>query len=66
MPGDDLSTIDWKVYARSDRHYVKKFEEETNLDCHIMLDVSGSMGYGSRGDHEVRIRRSASRRRSPT
>lgn len=48
MPGDDLSTIDWKVYARSDRHYVKKFEEETNLDCHVMLDVSGSMGYGAR------------------
>ena len=49
MPGDDLATIDWKVYARSDRHYVKKFEEETNLGCHIMLDVSASMGYGSRG-----------------
>ena len=49
MPGDDLSTIDWKVYARTDRHYVKKFEEETNLDCHILLDVSGSMNYGSRG-----------------
>ena len=49
IPGDDLSTIDWKIYARSDRHYVKKFEEETNLACHIMLDVSGSMGYGSRG-----------------
>src|SRR5437763_5187823 len=49
MPGDDLSTIDWKVFARSDRHYVKKFEEETNLDCHIMLDVSASMNYGSRG-----------------
>jgi uncharacterized protein (DUF58 family) len=49
MPGDDLSTMDWKVYARSDRHYVKKFEEETNLDCHVLLDVSGSMGYGSRG-----------------
>jgi uncharacterized protein (DUF58 family) len=47
MPGDDLSTIDWKVYARSDRYYVKKFEEETNLDCHILLDVSGSMAYGS-------------------
>ena len=47
--GDDLSTIDWKVYARSDRYYVKKFEEETNLDCHLMLDVSGSMGYGSSG-----------------
>ena len=48
MPGDDLSTIDWKVYARSDRYYVKKFEEETNLDCHLMLDVSASMAYGSR------------------
>ena len=46
-PGDDLHTIDWKVYARSDRHYIKKFEEETNLDCHLLLDVSGSMGYGS-------------------
>src|SRR5919198_1442076 len=47
IPGDDLATIDWKVYARSDRYYVKKFEEETNLDCHVMLDVSGSMAYGS-------------------
>lgn len=45
LPGDDLSTLDWKVYARSDRHYVKKFEEETNLDCHILLDVSASMAY---------------------
>ncbi len=49
MPGDDLATIDWKVYARSDRYYVKKFEEETNLDCHLMVDVSGSMAYGPRG-----------------
>jgi uncharacterized protein (DUF58 family) len=47
--GDDLSTIDWKVYARSDRHYIKKFEEETNLQCHVLLDVSGSMRYGSHG-----------------
>lgn len=47
MPGDDLATIDWKVYARSDRYYVKKFEEETNLDCHLMVDVSASMLYGS-------------------
>ncbi len=45
LPGDDLSTLDWKVYARSDRHYVKKFEEETNLECHILLDQSGSMAY---------------------
>ncbi len=47
LPGDDLATLDWKVYARSDRHVVKKFEEETNLECHILLDVSRSMGYGS-------------------
>jgi uncharacterized protein (DUF58 family) len=45
MPGDDLSTLDWKVYARSDRHYVKKFEEATNLECHILLDLSASMAY---------------------
>jgi uncharacterized protein (DUF58 family) len=48
MPGDDLSTIDWKVYARSDRYYVKKFEEETNLNCYLLLDISASMGYGGR------------------
>ncbi|HEV8346157.1 MAG TPA: DUF58 domain-containing protein [Vicinamibacterales bacterium] len=47
IAGDALSTIDWKVYARSDRYYVKKFEEETTLDCHVMLDVSNSMSYGS-------------------
>ena len=49
LPGDDLATIDWKVYARTDRHFIKKFEEETNLTCHVLLDVSASMGYGSRG-----------------
>lgn len=49
MPGDDLVNIDWRVFARSDRYFIKKFEEETNLDCHVMLDVSGSMAYGSRG-----------------
>jgi uncharacterized protein (DUF58 family) len=54
LPGDDLSTIDWKVYARSDRYYVKKFEEETNLDCYLLLDVSASMGYESRGVSKLR------------
>ena len=49
MPGDDLSSLDWKVYARSDRHVVKKFEEETNLQCHLLLDVSASMGYEGGG-----------------
>jgi uncharacterized protein (DUF58 family) len=47
FPGDDLTTLDWKVYAKTDRHFVKKYEEETNLDCHILLDVSASMGYAS-------------------
>jgi uncharacterized protein (DUF58 family) len=47
FPGDDLTTLDWKVYGKTDRHFVKKFEEETNLDCHILLDLSASMGYGS-------------------
>jgi uncharacterized protein (DUF58 family) len=45
MHGDDLSTLDWKVYARSNRHYVKKFEEDTNVECHLLVDVSASMGY---------------------
>ena len=48
-PGDDIRHIDWKVYARSDRYYLKEFEEETNLKCHILLDTSASMNYGSNG-----------------
>ena len=49
LPGDDLATLDWKVYARSDRHFIKKYEEETNLTCHMLIDVSASMGYGTHG-----------------
>lgn len=47
MPGDDIKDIDWLVYARTDRYYVKQYEEETNLRAHILLDISGSMGYRS-------------------
>jgi len=47
--GDDPRYIDWRVYARSDRFYVKKFEDETNLRCHLLIDHSRSMGYGSAG-----------------
>jgi uncharacterized protein (DUF58 family) len=47
LPGDDLTTLDWKVFARSDKHFVKKYEEETNLSCHLLIDVSASMGYRS-------------------
>lgn len=46
-PGDDPRHIDWKVYARSDRYYVKEFEEETNMSCHLLLDCSNSMAYAS-------------------
>ncbi|MCW8129811.1 MAG: DUF58 domain-containing protein [Planctomycetota bacterium] len=47
VPGDDIKHIDWKVYAKSDKHYLKLFEEETNLASHVILDASGSMAYGS-------------------
>lgn len=45
VPGDDLKYMDWQVFARTDRYYVKRFEEETNLRCHILLDRSASMGF---------------------
>jgi uncharacterized protein (DUF58 family) len=45
MPGDPLKTIDWKVYGKSDRFYVKEFEEETNLRAYLVLDASASMGF---------------------
>jgi len=47
MPGDPLKSIDWKVWARSDRYLVKQYTEETNLRCHLLLDLSGSMGFRS-------------------
>ena len=46
-PGDDLRYLDWKALARTDREYIKKFEDETNLRCHIILDTSKSMSFGS-------------------
>ena len=50
MPGDSIRDIDWKVYGRTDRFYIKQYEEETNLRAYILLDISGSMSYSS---HEV-------------
>ncbi len=47
MPGDPMKHVDWKVYAKSDRFFVKQFEEETNLRAYIVLDASASMGYAS-------------------
>lgn len=48
MPGDELKRADWKVYGRSDRFYIKEYQEETNLRAYILLDKSGSMGYGKK------------------
>jgi len=47
--GDDPRYIDWRLFARSDRLYIKKFQDETNLRCHLLIDHSRSMGYGSVG-----------------
>ena len=47
MPGDPLKNLDWKVWARSDRYLVKQYTEETNLRCHLLIDLSGSMGFKS-------------------
>jgi uncharacterized protein (DUF58 family) len=47
VPGDDIRHVDWKVYGRTGRYYLKQYEEETNLICWLLLDVSESMGYGS-------------------
>ena len=47
VKGDDPRHIDWRAYCRSERLYVKQFEEETNLRAYILLDASASMGYGS-------------------
>ena len=47
VPGDDIKHIDWKVWGRTGRFYLKQYEEETNLVCWIMLDISESMKYGS-------------------
>jgi len=49
VPGDDLRRLDWRVYGRTDRHYVKEYEADTNLRCCFVVDSSGSMGYGSTG-----------------
>ncbi len=44
-PGDDLRFLDWRLFARSDRYYLKRFEDETNLRCYLLVDLSRSMGF---------------------
>lgn len=46
-PGDDIRHVDWKLYARTDKVYIKQYEDETNVRCYLILDCSASMRYGS-------------------
>ena len=55
VPGDDIRHIDWKVFGRSDRFYIKQYEEETNLKSYILLDVSQSMDYPDRRKDPDRV-----------
>src|SRR5678815_4348119 len=44
-PGDEIRHIDWRAYGKTDRYYIKEYEEETNLKAHLLIDASGSMAY---------------------
>jgi uncharacterized protein (DUF58 family) len=50
VAGDDIKRIDWRVYAKADRYYIKQYEVTTNLRCHLVLDASGSMAYQGAND----------------
>ena len=47
VPGDDLKRLDWRAYARSNRYYIKRYEEETNFRATLLVDASASMRYGA-------------------
>lgn len=47
VPGDDIRHIDWRVYARSDKYFIKEFEADTNLRCYLIMDTSASMGFAA-------------------
>lgn len=50
MPGDDIRHIDWQIYAKTDRYYIKQYEEETNLNCYVLVDNSASMNFSTDGN----------------
>src|SRR4051812_38979021 len=56
VPGDDIKRIDWRVYAKADRYYIKQYEVSTNLRCHVVLDASGSMAYRGEADAMSKFR----------
>ena len=49
VPGDDVRRIDWRVYARTERFYVKEYEADSNMNFSVLLDMSKSMDFGTRG-----------------
>jgi uncharacterized protein (DUF58 family) len=49
VPGDDIRRVDWRLYARTDRYYIKEYEADSNSNFSVLLDVSKSMGFGTRG-----------------
>jgi uncharacterized protein (DUF58 family) len=53
VPGDDLRHLDWKVYFRHEKHVIKQYEMETNLNCHLLLDISASMRYGDEDQQKL-------------
>ena len=56
VPGDDIKRIDWRVYAKADRYYIKQYEVSTNLRAHVVLDASGSMAYRGANDAMSKFR----------
>ena len=56
VAGDDIKRIDWRVYAKADRYYIKQYEVSTNLRCHVVLDASGSMAYRGAADAMSKFR----------
>lgn len=53
VPGDDIRRLDWRVFARTDRFYLKEFEAETNLRCYLVVDCSGSMRFAGKGEKKL-------------
>ena len=57
VQGDEIRRLDWKVFGKTDRFYIREFEEETNLRATILLDLSGSMAYGHAAPHKAEYAR---------
>ena len=55
-PGDSIKNIDWKLYGKTEKLYSKRYEEETNLRCHLVLDISSSMYYPAAKENKIRLK----------